>query len=262
MIAPAARLHSIVEGPPGAPAIVFLGSLGSDLAMWEPQAEALRGEFRVVRLDTRGHGASPAPPGPYSVAGLGGDVLATLDSLGIERASLCGVSLGGSLAIWLAANAPERVERLVVCFSSAYYGGREAWLERAAVVRAEGTDAVADAVLSRWFTPALAARDPEFVARMRAMIATTPAEGYASCCEALAELDLRDELARIEAPTLVISGSEDPATPAEHGERIAAGVPASRFVLVSGAAHLGNLERPDVVTGLIREHLNQRGGPS
>jgi 3-oxoadipate enol-lactonase len=256
------ELHHVVEGPAGAPAIVLLGSLGSDLAMWQPQAQALRGELRVVRVDGRGHGGSPVPPGPYTAAELGGDVLATLDSLGIERASLCGASLGGSVAMWLAANAPQRVERLCVCFSSAFYGGRGGWLQRAALVRSEGTAAVADAVVERWFTPALAVRDPGAVARMRAMIAATPAEGYAGSCEALADFDLRDQLGQIAAPTLVLSGSEDPATPAEHGECIAAAIPGARFVLVEGVAHLGSFERPDFVNGLIREHLNQRGGTS
>lgn len=256
------ELNHVVEGPPEAPAIAFLGSLGSDMTMWAPQASALRGEYRVVRLDTRGHGGSPVPPGPYSVAELGADVLRTLDALELERVSLAGVSLGGSLALWLAANAPGRVERLIVCFSSAHYGGREAWLERAALVRAEGTEAVADAVVARWFTPALAERDPELVARMRAMIAATPAEGYAACCEALAELDLRGQLGQIIAPTLVLSGGEDPATPREHGEAIAAGVTGARFVLVQGVAHLGNYERPEVVSGLIAEQLGKDRSPA
>ena len=251
------ELHHQVEGPAETPAIVLLGSLGSDLSMWVPQVEALRGELRVVCLDSRGHGGSPVPPGPYTVADLGGDVLATLAALGIERASLCGVSLGGSIALWVAANAPERVRRLVICFSSAFYGGREAWLARAALVRAEGTDVVADAVVGRWFTPALAERNPELVARMRAMIAVTPAEGYAGCCEALAEFDLRDELSRITAPTLVLAGEDDPATPPEHGQRIAAGISGARFVAIPAAAHLGCLERPEVVTELIRQHLGQ-----
>ena len=252
---PGLELHSVVEGPPEAPALVLLPSLGATVEMWEPQARALAGSLRAVRLDTRGHGGSPVPLGPYTVDELGADVLATLDALGIERFSVAGVSLGGSLALWLGAAAPERVERIVICFSSAHYGGREAWLERAATVRAEGAGAVADAVVGRWFTAGFAAREPEAVARMRAMIASTPAEGYAGCCEALADLDLRPRLAGIGAPTLVLSGSEDPATPAEHGEAIRDGVPGARFELVDGVAHVGSFERPDLVNGLIRGHL-------
>lgn len=253
------ELNRVVEGPPEAPAVVLLGSLGSTLEMWEPQAAALRDEFRVIRLDTRGHGGSPVPPGPYAVADLGADALATLDALGVERFSPCGVSLGGSVALWLATSAPERVERPVVCFSSAHYGGREGWLERAATVRAEGAGAVAEAVVGRWFTPEFAAREPETVARMREMIAATPAAGYAACCEALADFDLRWQLGGIRSPTLVVSGSEDPATPPEHGEKIFNSVPDARFVVVAGVAHLGSFERPEVVTALIREHLSGAG---
>lgn len=252
-------LNHAVAGPEGAPALVLLGSLGSDLEMWEPQVAALSERRRLVRLDNRGHGGSPVPAGPYEIGRLGADVLATLDALGIERASLCGISLGGSIALWLAAEAPQRVERLAVCFSSACYGGRDAWLDRAALVRREGSGAVAEAVVDRWLTPALAERDPATVARLREMVAATPAEGYAGCCEALAELDLRPALARIAAPTLVLSGDEDPATPAEHGKLIAAGVPAARFALVPGVAHLGSYERPELFNRLIQEHLDGQG---
>jgi 3-oxoadipate enol-lactonase len=255
MSAEPTAVHHVVEGPEAAPAVVLLNSLGTDLGMWEPQARALRTEFRVVRLDTRGHGRSPVPPGPYSLADLGGDLLALLDRLEIERACLCGVSLGGSTAVWTAAHAPERVESLVACFTSAYFGPADPWLERAALVRAEGTEAIADAVLERWFTPAFGQRDPDLLARMRASLVATPAEGYASCCEAVGRLDLRDDLELIAAPTLVISGTDDPATPPEHGRRLAAGIAGAEFAEISGAAHIGNLERPDAVTELIRKHL-------
>lgn len=253
-------LNHRAEGPPGAPALVLLGSLGSDLAIWDPQAVGLRDEWRVVRLDLPGHGGSPLPPEPCSVAAIGADLLATLDGLGVGVASFCGVSLGGSVAMWVAANASERVERLVVAFSSAHYGGSDAWLERAATVRAAGTAAVADAVLARWFSPRLAARSPETVARMRAMIAATPAAGYAACCEALATFDLRPELTRIDAPTLVVAGELDPATPVEHGELIAAAVPGARLELLPGVAHLGSYESPGPFNSLLREHLTRGGG--
>lgn len=249
------RLHARVDGAADAPAVVMLGSLGSELAIWDPQVRELHATFRIVRLDLRGHGGSPVPPGPYDIADLGADVLATLDSLGVDRASLCGISLGGAVALWLAANAAERVDRLVVCFSSACFGGREAWLGRAGLVRADGTDAVAEAAVGRWFTAEFAARRPDVVTAMRAMIAATPAEGYAACCEALAEFDLRAELGAIRAPTLVISGGADPATPPEHGELIAAGVAGATFVELAELAHLGSFERPDLVTPLIGSHL-------
>lgn len=245
-------LHHRVEGPAEAPVLVLLNSLGTDLRMWEPQAAALRDEFRVVRLDTRGHGGSPVPDGPWTLADLGGDVLGLLDSLGIAKASFAGVSLGGATALWIAAHAPERVERLFACFTSPYFGPPEPWLQRAAIVRAEGVEAVADGVLDRWFTAAI---DPDLRARMREMIVATPPAGYAAATEVVAHLDLRDDLGRITAPTLVISGSEDPACPPEIGRALAAGIPGAEFAELEGAAHLGSVERPEAVTDLIRARL-------
>jgi 3-oxoadipate enol-lactonase len=246
-------LNHRVEGPAGAPVLVLLNSLGADLRMWEPQAEALRGELRLVRLDTRGHGGSPVPDGPWTLADLGGDVLALLDSLGVAKASFAGVSLGGSTALWLAAHAPERVEQIFPCFTAAWFGPPDPWLARAEIVRAKGVEAVADAVLDRWFTERV---DPDLRARMREMIVATPPEGYAAATEVVAHLDLREDLGRITAPTVVISGAEDPACPPEVGRALAAGIPGAEFVEIEGAAHLGNLERPEAVIDLIRTHLS------
>jgi 3-oxoadipate enol-lactonase len=251
----ACEVNHRVEGREDGPPLVFVNSVGADLAMWDPQVADLGEELRMVRYDARGHGASPVPPGPYSLADLGGDLVALLDRLGIERASLCGVSLGGATAIWTAINHPERVERLLVCFSAARFGEPEAWHERAALVRAEGMEAVADATVGRWLTAATVAERPDLVARMREMIAATPAEGYASCCEALAGIDLRDQLGAIAAPTLVVSGSEDPATPPENGRFLALNIPGASFVELADAAHLGSYERHEAVDELIRSHL-------
>lgn len=254
----ACEVHHVVEGPEDAPVLVLSNSLGATLEMWQPQAEALRERFRVVRYDARGHGGSPVPPGPYELADLGADLIALLDRLGIARASLCGVSLGGATALWVAANAPQRVERLVPCFTSADFGPVDPWYERAALVREQGTGAIAEAVVGRWFTPEFAAREPQTVARMQAMIAATPPDGYAASCEVVGRYDLRPDLARIAAPTLVLSGSEDQASPPAMGRAIAAGIPGARFALVEHAAHLGNYERPELVTELIREHLSEK----
>jgi 3-oxoadipate enol-lactonase len=245
-------LHHLVEGPDDAPALVLLNSLGTDLRMWDAQAAALRDEFRVVRCDTRGHGGSPLAAPPWTLADLGEDVLALLDSLGTRRASFAGVSLGGATAVWIAAHAPERVERLVACFTAAYFGPPDPWIERAATFRAEGVAAVSEAVLGRWFTDAI---DPDLRARMKAMIDATPPEGYAAATEVVAHIDLRDDLAKVTAPTVVLSGTEDPATPPPIGRALADGIPDAEFVEVTGAAHLGNVERPELVTDLIRAHL-------
>lgn len=256
----AVELHHVLDGPAGAPVLLLAGSLGSTLEMWEPQVEALAGEFRVVRYDHRGHGKSPVPAGPYSIADLGADVLRLLDRLDVPSAQLAGVSLGGMTAMWLAAHAPERVDRLALLCTSAQLGPPQGWAERAATVRAEGTGAVAAAVVSRWFTPGYAARHPGEVARLTAMVAGTPAEGYASCCGAIEHMDLRADLARITAPTLVVAGADDPATPPEHAERIAAAISGARLSVLPGAAHLASWERADAVTGLLREHLGGHSG--
>lgn len=252
----ACEVRHLVEGPADSSAVVLLNSLGTDLGFWSSQVPALLAAgHRVVRYDARGHGGSPLPPGPYTVAALGADLLALLDRLGISRATLCGVSLGGATALWAAAHAGERVDRLVVCFSSADFGPADGWLARAELVRREGTEAVADAVLARWLTPAAAAEQPQLPARMREMLVATPAAGYASSCEAIAALDLGPELGAITAPTLVVSGAEDPATPPEHGRRIAAAVAGARFTELPAAAHLGNVERPAAFNAILLDAL-------
>lgn len=248
-------VHHVVEGPPDAPALVLLNSLGSTLAMWEPQIDALAARFRVVRLDLRGHGRSPVPPGPYSLADIGGDVLALLDRLGIARAHLAGVSLGGMTTMWLAIHAPERIDRIVLCCTSAKLGPPSKWADRARLVRAEGTGAVADAVVARWVSPAWAVAHPEEFRRLREMVTSTPAEGYAGCCAAIEVMDQEDELAGIGAPTLVIAGADDPATPPDHGALIAARVPGARMAVIPHAMHLANIEQAPLVTERIIDHL-------
>jgi 3-oxoadipate enol-lactonase len=239
----------------GAPVLVLSSSLGTTLELWQPQIAALARHFRVVRYDLRGHGRSPAPPGPYAIADLGGDLIALLDRLRVARAHLAGLSLGGMASLWAAAHHPERVDRLIVCCASARLGPAEAWVERAATVTAHGMDAVADAVVDRWFTAAFKERQPGRVAAMRAMLAATPAAGYAACCGAIARMDLGPDLGAIRAPTLAIAGADDPATPPEHLLRIAAGVAHGRAVVVPRAAHLANVEQPRMITALMLAHL-------
>ena len=249
------ELHYEVEGPAGAPVVLLAGSLGSTLAMWDPQVPALAERFRVVRYDHRGHGKSPVVRGPFELADLGTDVLELLDRLGIERAHLVGLSLGGMVSMWLAAHAPERVDRVALLCTSALLGPASNWTDRAATVRAEGTGAVADAVVERWFTPDFAAREPELIGRMRAMVASTPAEGYAACCEAIGGMDLTGDLASITAPVLAVAAADDPATPPAHLETIVAGVPGGRLVVLDRGAHLASYERADTVNRLLRGHL-------
>jgi 3-oxoadipate enol-lactonase len=247
-------LAYVVDGPTGAereaPVLLLGPSLGSTGAMWAPQVPVLSRHLRVVRFDHRGHGRSPVPPGPYTVEDLGRDVLDLMDHLGIARAHYAGLSLGGMVGMWLAAHAPERIDRLALLCTAAYLPPAQGWRDRAAAVRAGGVAAVADAVLARWFTPEFP--DPQ---AYRPMLLATPPEGYAACCEAIAELDLRPGLPTIGAPTLVIAGEQDPATPPELGRQIASAIPRARFVTVPEAAHLANVEQPETITGLLTAHL-------
>jgi 3-oxoadipate enol-lactonase / 4-carboxymuconolactone decarboxylase len=250
------ELHYEASGPEDGTPVVLSGSLGSDLRMWSPQAASLvAAGFRVIRYDHRGHGKSPAPTGPYSLAELGADALALLDRLGLRRAHWVGLSLGGMVGMWLAENAPSRVDRLVLCCTSASLGPASMWQERAATARTDGMAGLADAAMERWLTPAFRADKPNVVTWFRDMVADQPPEGYASCCTAIETMSIEDFLGTITAPTLVIAGADDPATPPDHARRIVSAVPGARLEIVPDAAHLGNAEQPKAFTGLIIEHL-------
>jgi 3-oxoadipate enol-lactonase len=243
-----------IDGPEDAPPLVLSNSLGSTSEMWDPQIPALTERFRVIRYEVRGHDGAPVPAGPYALGDLGGDLVALLDRLGVARAHVAGLSLGGMTGMWLAINAPERVDRLALLCTSAMLSTEHDWPLRARTVREQGTGAVAPAVVERWFTPAFREANPDLAARMQAMCAATPPEGYAGCCDAIGAMDLLADLHRVRAPTLVVAGTEDPATPPHHAERIAERIPGARLALVP-AAHLANYERPDEVTALLVDHL-------
>ncbi|HVV12863.1 3-oxoadipate enol-lactonase [Amycolatopsis sp.] len=249
-------VHHVLDGPDDGPVVVLSNSIGSNLHMWEPQVKPLVDNgFRVLRYDTRGHGESPVPAGPYGVEDLGGDVLALLDGLGVSSAHFVGLSLGGMTGLWLAENTPERIRALVLCCTSAQPGNTQMWLDRVKQVRAEGMDGIAAGSIGRWFTQPWIDANPERAKELRKMTASTPAEGYASCCQAIADLDLVPQLPKVTAPTLVISGAQDKALPPDHGRVIADGVRGARFEVVDQAAHLGNYEQPARFNELIIEHL-------
>lgn len=252
----AVEVHHEVTGPADGPVVVLAGSLGSDLRMWDPQLEPLvAAGFRVVRYDQRGHGRSPVPDGPYTLEELGADLLALLDRLELPRVSLVGLSLGGMTGMWLAQRHPERLDRMVLCCTSAELGPASMWTERAAAVRESGVEGLADAGVDRWLTRRGRAANPALAAWLREMFTSQSAEGYASTCTAIQTMSIVDSLASIEVPTLVIAGAEDQATPPEHARRIAAAIAHARLEIVEGAAHLGNVERPDEFTALILGHL-------
>ncbi|WP_165949758.1 3-oxoadipate enol-lactonase [Micromonospora sp. KC207] len=254
------RLHLAVDGPADAPVLLLGSSLGTSCAMWEPQVPALAERFRVIRYDHLGHGRSAAPAGPYTLDLLGRELLRTLDALDLPWVHYAGLSLGGMVGMWLAAHAPDRVRRLALLCTSASLGPPEQWRERAATVRAAGLPAIADAVVARWFTPAFAATRPDVVAGYRAMLTATSPVGYAACCEAIAAMDLRGDLGRVGAPTLVVAGADDPATPVEHARQIAGRIPGARLAVVGAAAHLANVEQPERVCRLLREHFDEEPG--
>jgi len=248
------ELFYVDEGPRDAPVLMLAGSLGSTLEMWRPQVEALGDRFRIVRIDHRGHGRSPVPPGPYAVADLAGDVLALLDKLGLERVAWCGLSLGGMVGMHLGSHAPQRLSSLTLCCTSAYFPDKTPWADRIAAVTEKGTAAIAEAVVDRWFTPAWAAEHPEWVAECRAMVAGTDDAGYAASAAAVRDWDHRDRLAAITVPTLVIAGADDLATPVEpHARTIADGVPGARLEIVPGA-HLATIESAERASQLIAAH--------
>ena len=253
-------VHYVEDGPPDAPVLVFANSLGTTLRMWDPQVSALHDRFRIVRYDHRGHGDSPVPPGPYSIADIGADLLSLLDRLDVRRGDLCGLSLGGMAAMWLAAEAPQRVGRLALLSTSAALGPPAYWAERAAAVSARGMAAISESVLARWFTPPFARQEPTTIDEMRERLEKTPTLGYAACCAAIEHLDLVDRLPDIKAETLVIAGASDAATPPHHAERIAASIAGARLVVLDEAAHMLNIERVAAVNALLADFLGAGTG--
>ncbi len=247
-------LHYEIDGADDAPVLVLSNSLGTTLDMWLPQMPALVEHFRVLRYDTRGHGESEVTPGPYTIAQLGGDVLALLDHLKVPRAHFCGLSMGGMTGIWLGIHAPNRVDRLVLCNTSAAIGVPEMWNARIAQVRQGGMQSVIPAVLERWFTPDFLSHAPAQVERVKAMLANSSVEGYAANCAAVRDMDQRTDLGRIAAPTLVIGGKHDKSTPPEHGELIAKSIPGARYVELN-AAHLSNWEVAQAFTQQLQNFL-------
>ena len=229
-----------IDGPERAPWLVLSNSLGATLEMWQPQVAAFSEHYRVLRYDTRGHGSSSIPPRPWTIADLGGDVIGLLDALQIERAHFCGLSMGGATGMWLATRAPQRLDRLVLCNTTPWLGPPQTMTARIAQVRRDGMAPLVEGILQRWFTPEFRASDAAAVDRIGQMLLAAPAEGYAGCCEALRDMDQRDDLPRINAPTLVIAGTEDPSPSVDAARQWTAMIPQALFIELP-AAHLSNI---------------------
>lgn len=247
-------LHHELSGPADAPVIVLSNSLGTTLEMWDAQIDALKASYRVLRYDTRGHGRSAVSPGPYTIDQLGRDVIALLDSLDIERAHFVGISMGGLTGQWLGIHAATRIDKLVVSNTAARIGTAEGWRARAELVRKQGLGEVADGAAGRWFTQEFIARQPAAVNALTARLRSLSPEGYAACCDALGDADLREEIARVACPTLVVAGRHDPVTTVDDARFIAARVPGASIVELD-ASHLSNVEAPDAFTGAVLRFL-------
>lgn len=249
------RLDGPEDGAADPPVVVLSNSLGTGLDMWAPQVAALSANFRVLRYDTRGHGRSDVPAGAYGLDRLGRDVLDLMDALGIARAHFCGLSLGGMTGQWLGVHAPDRFDRLVLANTAAYMGPPSGWQARIASVLENGMAVMTSALLERWFTPEFRATAPDSIAPVReGLLATSPA-GYAGCCAAIRDMDMRPVVGLIDLPTLVIAGASDPATPPADGEAIAARIAGSRLVMLE-AAHLSNIEQPAAFNAALLEFLS------
>jgi 3-oxoadipate enol-lactonase len=241
-------LHHRIDGD-GDRVVVLGGSLGSTLEMWEPQLPALTPRFRVLRYDHPGHGGSPLLE-VRDVSAISRALIGLLDALELERVSYCGLSLGGAVGMRLALDVPDRIDRLVLCSTSARFSTPEFWQERADTVRRDGIQAIAEVVLERWFTPAFGD-----VRRYREMLLSIPVEGYARCCEAVRDWDVRGVLAGVTAPTLAIAGADDPSTPPDDLGAIVAEIPGATLLVLDAARHLTNVERAEEFNRAVAAHL-------
>jgi 3-oxoadipate enol-lactonase len=248
-------IHVELEGPERAPILMLSNSLGTDLHMWDEQVAPVTRHFRLLRYDRRGHGRSGVPNGAYTMERLGRDVLGVLDALAIGKINWCGLSMGGMVGMWLGANAANRVEKLILSNTAAYFPDKTMWEGRIKLVREKGLAGIVDANMERWFTSGFRERSPAAMAKMREMFLATKVEGYIGCSEAIRNMDHRPLLSKITAPTLVIAGRHDPATTLEAGDFIKEHIPGARIAVLE-AAHISNLEQPQAYADTVLEFLS------
>jgi len=247
-------IHVEVEGPQRAPVLMLSNSLGTNLHMWDPQVAAFTQHFRLIRYDRRGHGKSGVSKGPYSMDQLGHDALAILDALDIERVNWCGLSMGGMVGQWLGARAPNRVDKLILSNTTSFFPDKAMWTARIKLVREKGLEGLVDANMERWFTTEFRQRSPDVLAHIREMFLGTSIEGYIACGEAILNMDHRKLLPNIKAPTLVIAGRHDPATPLDMNDFIRDQIPGAKLVVLD-TAHIANMEQPQAYTDAVLDFL-------
>lgn len=256
-----AQLHYEHTPRPGAPALLFINSLGASLEMWDDQLVACNERFECIRYDARGHGQSTTGDcAELTIEQLARDALAVLDASGVARAHLCGISLGGMTAMYLAERWPDRVLKLVLCNTSAHMPPRERWQERIATVRAQGMAPLVEPTLERWFTPEFRHAQPEKVERVRQMLLKCDPQGYAACAAAIRDMDLREKIGSIMARTLVIAGSKDPGLPPEHAQFIVSKISGAKLVMLE-CAHISNIERATEFNSALLEFLTVEAMP-
>ena len=250
-------LHYRFDGPVDGPPLVMSNSLASNLHMWDWQMPALTDRYRVLRYDSRGHGGSAVPPGPYSIDLLVQDARALMLGLGIPQARFVGLSKGGSVGQLLAAKHPEMVRALVLCDTTSFAGGPAIWQPRIDAAAKGGMETVCAATLERWFTPAFRQSSPAAVEKVRQMILGTPAAGFVACCEALRDMNQTALLKGITAPTLIIVGKDDPGTPVAHSEVLHREIAGSRLLVLDDAAHFANVEQAGPFNAALRDFLDR-----
>lgn len=249
-----AQINYQTFGEATKPALIFSNSLGTNFKMWQAQIDFFQQDFFVICYDTRGHGASSAPQGPYSIDQLGQDVVNLLDHLNVEKAAFCGISMGGLTGQWLAIHRPERFNQVVVCNTAAKIGQEQAWNDRAALVREQGLQPIASTAASRWFTEPFIQSNATVVNNLQNDLAVGSAEGYASCCEALAKADVREQLKDITVPVLVVAGQQDPVTTVVDGQFMVERIANSQLFEIN-ASHISNVELPNEFNQAVKQFI-------
>lgn len=249
-----AQINYQTFGDAAKPALIFSNSLGTNFKMWQAQIDFFQQDFFVICYDTRGHGASSAPQGPYSIDQLGQDVVNLLDHLNVEKATFCGISMGGLTGQWLAIHRPERFNQVVVCNTAAKIGQEQAWNDRAALVREQGLQPIASTAASRWFTEPFIQSNAKVVNNLQNDLAASSAEGYASCCEALAKADVREQLTDITVPVLVVAGQQDPITTVADAQFMVERIANSQLFEIN-ASHISNVELPNEFNQAVKQFI-------
>ena len=250
-----AQINYQTFGDPSSPALVFSNSLGTNYGMWQKQFNALKEQFFVICYDTRGHGSSSAPQGPYTLQQLGEDVVRLLDHLHITKAAFCGISMGGLTGQWLAIHAPQRFSHIIVSNTAAKIGQEQAWLDRAKLVREQGLQPIAATAATRWFTDPFIQSQSSTITNLCNDLSAGSAMGYASCCEALAKADVHEQLQDITVPVLIIAGTQDPVTTVADGEFMQQRIPNAQLAEIN-ASHISNIEQPEQFNVYVQAFLD------